>query len=94
MDIDVNELGNESASTFPNHALARPLIEYLSELSETRRIAIVLRHIMGYSVQEVAELTEVSINTVKDRLFHARAQLRASIRRDRLPPSAESRSQR
>jgi DNA-directed RNA polymerase specialized sigma24 family protein len=39
---------------------------------------------MDFSIDEIAELTEVSPNTVKDRLLHARQQLRKLIRRDRL----------
>jgi len=58
------------------------MIEYLALLPETRRVAVVLRHVMDYSVEEVAEMTEVSQNTVKDRLLHGRAQLRRLIRRD------------
>jgi DNA-directed RNA polymerase specialized sigma24 family protein len=69
-------------------------LELIALAASGECVAIVLRHGMGYSVQEAAELTEVSINTVKDRLLHARAQLRASIRRDGVPASGQSRSQR
>jgi RNA polymerase sigma-70 factor (ECF subfamily) len=63
-------------------ALPKTMIEYLACLPETRRVAVVLRHVMDYGVDEIAELTEVSPNTVKDRLLHGRAQLRSLIRRD------------
>jgi RNA polymerase sigma-70 factor (ECF subfamily) len=62
--------------------LPRELRAYLDELPETRRTTLVLRHALGYSVQEVAELTGVSPNTVKDRLLAAREQVRRLIRRD------------
>lgn len=64
------------------HEVPRPIIEYLAELPETRRVALVLRHVMGYSVEEIAELTGVSPNTVKDRLVTAREQVRKSLRRE------------
>jgi RNA polymerase sigma-70 factor (ECF subfamily) len=64
--------------------LPRDLREYLAQLPEARRVVLVLRHMMDYSVEEIAELTEVSPNTVKDRLFHARQQLRRAIRRDQV----------
>jgi RNA polymerase sigma-70 factor, ECF subfamily len=79
---DLEELA-EAAETEPcDLQLPRRMVEYLGFLPETRRVAIVLRHVMDYSVEEIAEMTEVSPNTVKDRLLHARAQLRRLIRRD------------
>jgi RNA polymerase sigma factor (sigma-70 family) len=62
----------------------RELREHLAQLPEARRVVLVLRHMMDYSIEEIAELTGVSPNTVKDRLLHAREQLRRAIRRDRL----------
>ncbi len=64
------------------HAVPRPIVDYLAELPETRRVALVLRHVMGYSIDEIAELTGVSPNTVKDRLLQGREQLRKNIRRE------------
>jgi RNA polymerase sigma-70 factor (ECF subfamily) len=55
---------------------------YLAELSDARRTCIVLRHVHGYSVEEIAELTQKSPNTVKDQLLQGRAQLRKIVRRD------------
>jgi RNA polymerase sigma-70 factor (ECF subfamily) len=54
----------------------------LSSLSEARRRCVVLRHVFEYTVEEIAELTGVSPNTVKDRLLQARHQLRETVRRD------------
>jgi RNA polymerase sigma-70 factor (ECF subfamily) len=53
---------------------------YLLELSDDRHKALVLRHVLGHSVDEIAEQTGVSPNTVKDRLRMARKQVRQSIR--------------
>jgi DNA-directed RNA polymerase specialized sigma24 family protein len=39
--------------------------------------------VLGYTVEEIAELTGVSQNTVKDRLVHARREFRKLIRRER-----------
>jgi RNA polymerase sigma-70 factor (ECF subfamily) len=79
---DVEELGVRAPETVPSHEIPRPLVEYLAELPEARRVALVLRHVMDYSVEEIAGLTATSPNTVKDRLLHARQQMRRSIRRD------------
>lgn len=71
-----------SVASFPGHDIPRPLLEYLADLAEPRRVVLVLRHVLGYSTAEISELTEVPINTVRDRLLHARAQMRRAIRRD------------
>lgn len=64
--------------------LERDLRGYLAQLPEARRVVLVLRHMMDYSIDDIAELTQVSPNTVKDRLLHARQQLRRLMRRDHL----------
>jgi RNA polymerase sigma-70 factor (ECF subfamily) len=80
---DLEDLSlSSTAQSFPEHDIPRPLIEYLAELPEARRVTLVLRHVMDYSIEEIAELTSTSQNTVKDRLLHARAQMRRLIRRD------------
>lgn len=65
---------------------------YLEELSEDRRQALILRHVLGHSIDEIAEQTGVSRNTVKDRLRHARRQLRRLIRQRELVASAKGAS--
>ncbi len=79
--VDPEELTVEP-STPAEHRVPRAILEYLGELPETRRIALVLRHVMGYSIEEIAELTDVSPNTVKDRLHQAREQVRKTLRRE------------
>ncbi len=56
---------------------------YLALLSESRREVLILRHGLGHSVEEIAELTQTSPNTVKDRLLAARRDMRKLIQRDR-----------
>ncbi|MGC4064011.1 MAG: sigma-70 family RNA polymerase sigma factor [Polyangiaceae bacterium] len=79
---DFDSFVSEEAEPELAFGLPRTVVDYLSLLPETRRVAVVLRHVMDYTVEEIAELTETSPNTVKDRLVHARAQLRRLIRRD------------
>ncbi|HFE46558.1 MAG TPA: RNA polymerase sigma factor [Nannocystis exedens] len=62
--------------------LPRDLREYLDSLSPVRRQALILRHVLGHSIAEIAGLTEVSPNTVKDRLVSARLEIRRMVRRD------------
>jgi RNA polymerase sigma-70 factor (ECF subfamily) len=64
--------------------LPRTVRDYLAQLSEPRRTAIVLRHVLGYSIDEIASITRVSPNTVKDRLLTARREFRRLVRRDQV----------
>jgi RNA polymerase sigma-70 factor (ECF subfamily) len=81
-DLDEMVEAQVEVGALIDHELPRTMVEYLALLPEARRVAVVLRHVMDYSIEEVAAMTEVSPNTVKDRLLHARAQLRRWIRRD------------
>jgi RNA polymerase sigma-70 factor (ECF subfamily) len=80
--FDPDALPSPWADARGAEALPRSLLVYLDALPEVRRTVLVLRHVMGYSVQEVAELTGVSINTVKDRLLSARDEVRRMVRRE------------
>lgn len=62
--------------------LPRGLQAYLRELPEAQRTALVLHHALGYSLDEVAELTNVSPNTVKGRLRLGLGALRKLVRRE------------
>jgi RNA polymerase sigma-70 factor, ECF subfamily len=60
----------------------KPLDNYLQTLPEVQREALLLKHSLGYTVEEIAELTSVPVGTVKDRLVNARRQMRRLIQRD------------
>lgn len=62
--------------------ITRPLSVYLDALTAEQREALVLRHGLGYSVAEVAELSSSSVNTIKSRLLKARREVRRMIRQD------------
>jgi RNA polymerase sigma-70 factor (ECF subfamily) len=81
-EADVEAVGERGPARLASQEIPRPILEYLSELPEARRTAVVLRHVMDYSIDEIAELTGVSPNTVKDRLLQAREQMRKRIRQD------------
>lgn len=63
-------------------SLPRPLEHYLGELPETQRLSIVLRHALGHTIAEIAELTEAPVPTVLSRIKKARQELRRLIQRD------------
>ena len=48
----------------------------MRRLSERQRSVVELTYQFGYSYAEIAEIVGCPVNTVKTRMFHARAQLR------------------
>jgi RNA polymerase sigma-70 factor (ECF subfamily) len=60
----------------------RRLEEYLAELPRPRREVLVMKHALGYTTEEIAELTDKPVGTVKDRLVAARKQIRRLITRE------------
>jgi len=73
----------------PERALAlrmlrRRLALKLDRLKPDRRAAVVLRHVHGYSVAEISELTGTPLNTVRDRLRVGKQQLRELVTGDPL----------
>ena len=65
----------ESDSQFEYQAL----YDALSRLNERERSAILFHYMQGYSVKEIAELTQSSIDTVKQQLSRGRQHLRSLI---------------
>jgi len=55
---------------------------FLDRLSPERREALVMRHTLEYSIEEIAELTGAPLGTVKDRLVSARKELRRALERE------------
>lgn len=56
--------------------LNRMLHAGLQTLPEEQRVALVLSDVQGHNYQEIAEITGVSLGTVKSRLSRARAKMR------------------
>jgi RNA polymerase sigma-70 factor (ECF subfamily) len=48
----------------------------LSHLPVEQRLALELAYNMGHSIEEIAEITDSPVGTVKARMFHAREKLR------------------
>lgn len=63
-------------------ALPRDIREYLMQLPEAQRNAVILHHALGYSIDEIGELTEVSPDTVKSRIRLGTAALRRQVQRE------------
>ena len=81
-DADTFHEDGDIDTTPPHEDTPRRLQEYLSQLPKARREALVLKHAIGYTTEEIAELTQKPVGTVKDRLVAARRQIRRLILRE------------
>jgi len=57
----------------------------LHQLPEAFRTVVVLREIEGFGYEEIAEILEVNVGTVKSRLTRGRHALREILRSDTHP---------
>ena len=49
---------------------------FRSRLSAEQRLVLELAYVMGHSLEEIAEITDTPVSTVKARMFHARVKMR------------------
>jgi RNA polymerase sigma-70 factor (ECF subfamily) len=63
----------------PHHQLKKILNDALYRLNETQRSLVLLKDYEGYSYEEMAEITSLSISQVKVYLHRARLQLKSYL---------------
>lgn len=79
---DLHDTSPVAETTRLGDDLPRPLDDYLDALSDLHRSVLVLRHALGHTVPEIAELSGAPVATVKSRLLKAQAEIRRLIQRD------------
>lgn len=67
--------------------LASAIQEGLGHLPEEQRIVLILSDIEGLAYEEIAQVTDTNLGTVKSRLSRARARLRDLLKAGELLPS-------
>ena len=55
------------------------LRQAMSKLSDEHREVVTLHEIDGFTYEEIAQITNIPVGTVKSRLFHAFTNLRKAI---------------
>lgn len=76
---EVPDFSDEPARTAEERDLQRLVHDAISRLSEDFRVVVVLYDLRGLSYQEISEVLNVPLGTVKSRLNRARQALRQEI---------------
>jgi RNA polymerase sigma-70 factor (ECF subfamily) len=71
------------------HERREKLEQALRQLTEEHRSIIILRHMEEFSYEEIADILDISVGTVRSRLHRARAQLLEALKQ-LLPDEAVS----
>jgi RNA polymerase sigma-70 factor (ECF subfamily) len=79
MESSDKELGAKIVVEPQDHELQELLAAGLKSLPEKYRIAVILKDVDGFSYEEIAEIMECEIGTVKSRLSRARSMLRKKL---------------
>jgi RNA polymerase sigma-70 factor, ECF subfamily len=82
--------GPAYSEPFSTEELRDWLQQALAQLPAEQRLAVQLCYELGYSCEEIAAITSCPVNTVKTRLFHARAKLQKLLPRLAGEESAQS----
>ncbi len=70
------------ASDAAKQAEQRQAVDWLlGKLEDDERMMLVLKEVEGYSVEEIAGMLEMNVNTVKVRMFRARGRLMEAFRK-------------
>lgn len=76
---DTTHAHDELADFHQNEQLQLQLLQALETLDAPQRVAVSLFEMAGYSLQEIADVQEVSVGTVKSRIHRAKAKLRQCV---------------
>ena len=74
LDFAAEDSASESAAS-AEERVGRALLE----LKPDDRAVVILRHFVSFSYEEISDVLEVPVKTVKSRLFTARERLRQSL---------------
>jgi RNA polymerase sigma-70 factor (ECF subfamily) len=79
--LRLSDAGPRPDAALERRELETALGRAIAELPEDRRIVVVLRDLEGLSYEEIAEVLELELGTVRSRLHRARADLKEKLER-------------
>ena len=79
VEVVVPDLDKDPLGHLENRALALELRQVIDGLRPEYRELVLLRHFAGLSYQEIADIKEMPLGTVKNKLFRAHSVLRRAL---------------
>jgi RNA polymerase sigma-70 factor (ECF subfamily) len=79
--LRLSDAGPRPDAALERRELETALGQAIAELPEDRRIVVVLRDLEGLSYEEIAQVLELTLGTVRSRLHRARADLKEKLER-------------
>lgn len=79
--LRLSDAGPRPDAALERRELEAALGRAIADLPEDRRIVVVLRDLEGLSYEEIAQVLELELGTVRSRLHRARAELREKLER-------------
>jgi RNA polymerase sigma-70 factor (ECF subfamily) len=77
--VDLTETAAAPGDDIADVAVRDQLGRAFDSLSHDHRVVVVLHHLMGVPLAEIAEILDVPFGTVGSRLHHARQSMRSAI---------------
>lgn len=74
------EIERQNTKYAENKELKPKLLKAINDLPINQKTVIGLFYIESYSLNQISELEEISVGTVKSRLFHAREKLKTILK--------------
>ena len=72
--------GDECSNT-DHEPIVKVIFDQLESFDETHKSAFLLKYREGFSVEEISEILELPVGTIKSRLFYTRKKLQDNIGR-------------
>lgn len=80
-ETTLSNLSDENMSSIDRIAFRKHLRSEIHRLEDHHKVVFILRHLENFSLQEIAEITETSVGTVKSRLYYGTKKISQELKK-------------